>query len=164
VTLRDLEAAVGAFLYDEWLKRIGWSRDDIARFFEHGIPAEYAASIADVTVGALPVSAWPKLIHPPKALHKRLRSSRTNVDMHADHRLAISRGHKGADGAFKKAIDAKGYTQNALARAIGINQAVLSLHRKKLRRIPLSRAKAIEKLTGWPADGRHWPCGIATDA
>jgi len=158
--LDDFFARLGAFLADQWLERVGWSRDTVRGFLEHGIPAEYAASIADVTGGALPVAMWPKLIHPPKALHKRLRSSRTNVDMHADHRMAISRGHKGTDGAFKKAIGNKGYTQNALARAIGINQAVLSLHRKELRRIPLSRAKAIEKLTGWPADARHWPCGI----
>lgn len=98
-----------------------------------------------------------------EVLHKRLRSASVNERMDLDHRLAISEGQGKADEAFRKAIRAKNYTQNKLAKAVGINQAVLSLHRQKLRRIPLSRAKDIERLTGWPADAKHWPCGIVTD-
>ncbi len=97
-------------------------------------------------------------------LHKRLRRATVNdVSMHADHRLAISKGQGDEDRAFRKAIRAKGYTQNALAKAVGINQAVLSLHRRELRKIPLARAQRIEALTGWPADAKHWPCGIVSD-
>lgn len=96
-----------------------------------------------------------------EGLHKRLQSATVNDRMHADHRLAISKGHK--DDAWTKALRASGFSQNSLARAVGVNQAVLSLHRQKLRKIPMSRAKAIEAKTGWPADARHWPCGIVSD-
>lgn len=153
---------MGRFLTEQWMSRAGWPRETIAGFLEHGIPVEYARMLDELTRGAVPVSFWPKLVHPPKALHKRLRSSSVNVDMNADQRLAISRGQAG-DAAFRKAIRAKGYTQNGLARAAGISPAVLSLHRNELRKIPRARAEKIAKLTGWPADAKHWPCGIASD-
>jgi hypothetical protein len=97
-------------------------------------------------------------------LHKRLRQASVNEPMmDKEHRLAISKGHSGDDDAFSKAIRAKGFSQNTLAKRVGLNQAVLSLHRRSLRRIKRSKAEAIEKLTGWPADARHWPCGIVSD-
>lgn len=97
-------------------------------------------------------------------LHKRLRSSSVNEPtMEKGHRLAISEGHRGEDVAFRKAIHAKGYSQNGLAKKLRLNQAILSLHRRGVRKIPLSRAKAIEALTGWPADEKHWPVGIVSD-
>jgi len=99
-----------------------------------------------------------------EVLHKRLRSSTVNEPtMERDHRLAISEGHGTRDAAFRRAIRAKGFSQNALAKRVGMNQAVLSLHRRELRRIKRSKAEAIEKLTGWPADAKHWPCGIVSD-
>jgi ribosome-binding protein aMBF1 (putative translation factor) len=99
-----------------------------------------------------------------EVLHKRLRPSSVNEPtMEKSHRLAISEGHKGDADPFAKAIRAKGFSQNSLAKRVGLNQAVLSLHRKKMRRIKLSTAKAIEKLTDWPADAKHWPCGIVSD-
>lgn len=98
-----------------------------------------------------------------EGLHKRLRSSTVNEPkMEKSHRLAISEGHK-SDDAFARAIRAKGFSQNSLAKRVGLNQAVLSLHRKELRRIKRSKAVAIEKLTGWPADGKHWPGGISDE-
>ena len=166
MTFDDFRRRVSAVLFEAWLSEAGLSEDAVRGFLEHGIPAEWAAAIADAFAGAVKVSDWPKVIAAPKhrreVLHKRLRSSSVNVDMHADQRLAISKGQKG-DEAFRKAIRAKGYTQNGLARAVGISPAVLSLHRNELRKIPKARAEAIQKLTGWPADGKHWPVGIVSD-
>lgn len=160
-TVADFDALMGPFLLDEWHAR-GWSREEVRHALEHGIAAEHARDFEKLTKGAVPVSFWPKLIHPPQVLHKRLRSATVNdVSMHAEHRLAISKGHK--DDAWTKALRGAGFSQNSLAKAVGVNQAVLSLHRQKLRKIPLSRAKAIEAKTGWPADARHWPCGIVSD-
>ena len=163
MTYDEFVAAMGAFLFEQWRDRIGWTADELRGFFAHGIAIEHAQAIADVTDGRFPVTLWPKLVHPPKLLHKRLRRATVNVDMNAEQRLAISRGQSG-DQAFRKAIRAKGYTQNGLARAVGVSPAVISLHRNSLRKIPKARAEAIAKLTGWPADARHWPCGIASDA
>jgi len=83
--------------------------------------------------------------------------------MPKNHRLRISEGHKSEDEPFRNAIRAKGFSQNSLAKRVGLNQAVLSLHRKCLRQIKRSKAEAIAKLTGWPADAKHWPCGIADE-
>jgi ribosome-binding protein aMBF1 (putative translation factor) len=97
-------------------------------------------------------------------LHKRLHESRVNEpSMEKSHRLAISEGHKGDADLFAKAIRKAGFSQNSLAKRLRINQALISLHRKKVRKIPMSRAKDIESLTGWPADAKHWPCGIVSD-
>jgi DNA-binding transcriptional regulator YdaS (Cro superfamily) len=165
VTYDEFARRMSAILFDAWVSEAGLSVEQLRGFFPHGIPAEWAEAIADVTAGAIPVSDWPKVIASPRHrrtdLHKRLRSSSVNGDMNADHRLAISKGAK-AD-AFQKAIVARGFSQNSLAKAIGINPAVLSLHRNKLRRIPKARAEEIERLTGWPADAKHWPCGIVGD-
>ena len=99
-----------------------------------------------------------------EVLHKRLRPSSVNEPMMPkNHRLRISEGHKSEDEPFRNAIRAKGFSQNSLAKRVGLNQAVLSLHRKCLRQIKRSKAEAIAKLTGWPADAKHWPCGIADE-
>jgi len=97
-----------------------------------------------------------------RVLHNRLQPSTVNGNMHSAQRLAISAGVSG-DDAFLQTIRSakpKGYTQNALATAIGVSDGLLSLYRHGKRKIPLKRAKRIEKLTGWPADAEHWPGGI----
>lgn len=166
VTYDEFVRRMGRILFEAWRSEAGLTDEQLRGFFAHGVPAEWAEAIASVTADEIPVADWPKVIAAPKhrreVLHKRLRSSSVNVDMNADQRLAISKGQKG-DAAFRKAIQAKGYTQNGLARAVGISPAVLSLHRNELRKIPKARAEAIEKLTGWPADAKHWPVGIVSD-
>lgn len=92
-------------------------------------------------------------------LHKRLREASVNPDMDSDHRLAISRSRKG-DSAFRKAIAASNFTQNGLAKAVGLTQAGLTFYRQG-RRIPKDKAEAIEKLTGWKASAKNWPGGIS---
>lgn len=160
----DLLAELGQILVGEILERSNWTPELWQSFYDHGIPIEYARWLEKSTGGKFPVSRWPKVIHPPKALHKRLRSSTVNEpSMEKSHRLAISEGHDNRDEAFRKVIRAKGFSQNTLAKRVGLNPAVLSLHRSSLRRIKRSKAEAIERLTGWPADGRHWPGGIVTD-
>lgn len=163
MTFDEIEMAIMRKAYAVWLKGAGIDREWLRHAHEHGIAIEHARALADGLEGDLPVSAWPKVLHPPKLLHKRLRPASINGNMDIEHRLRISEGSGKTDEAFRKAIRAKNFTQNKLAKAIGVNQAVLSLHRQKLRKIPLGRAKAIERLTGWPADSKHWPCGFVTD-
>lgn len=78
------------------------------------------------------------------------------MTMHADHRLAISKSRKG-DDAFKKAIGR--YTQNELAKAVGISPATLSFYRNG-RKVPKKTADDIERLTGFKATAKNWPGGI----
>lgn len=165
MTFDDFRRRISTVLFDAWVTDAGFTEAELRGYVERGVPAAVASAIDEVFAGAVKVADWPKVlpsVHRTEVLHKRLRPSRVNVNMHADQRLAISKG-QGGDATFRKAIRAKGYTQNALARAIGVSPAVLSLHRNSLRKIPRARAEAIAKLTGWAADARHWPCGIATD-
>lgn len=163
VTFDDLRRRLSAVMFDAWVTEAGFTEDELRGYVEHGVPAAVATVIDEVFAGAVKVSDWSKILpssrHRTGVLHKRLRPSRMNVDMHADQRLAISKG-QGGDLSFRNAIRAKGFTQNSLAKAVGVSPAVLSLHRNKLRKIPRARAEAIAKLTGWAADARHWPCGI----
>lgn len=86
------------------------------------------------------------------------------------HKTAISAGQRraaGGDDAFGRAINAAGYSVRSLAAALGVSQALVHAHRKakgeaNSRPIPRERAEQIEQLTKWPADARHWPCGIAS--
>jgi hypothetical protein len=108
------------------------------------------------------------------ALQPITKPAKVMSDMVDSHRVALSvsrvkrlKRDKGApDGPFMTAIQAKGFTQATLAQAIGIKQPTLSAHRKpkgdpNSRPIPTARAQRIQELTGWPADSRHWPCGLS---
>lgn len=87
-------------------------------------------------------------------------------NMTPEHKLAISEGRTGRDKFTAKirAAKPKGYSQNALAKALGIKPSLLSMYRTGERKIPLARAQRVQELTGWPADAAHWPGGILSDA
>lgn len=74
------------------------------------------------------------------------------------HRVNISAGRGGTD-PFLKAIREKGYTLRSLAKKLDVSASMLSMNRRT-HGVPKARAEAIEKLTGWPADKKHWPAGI----
>lgn len=108
------------------------------------------------------------------ALQPITKPAKVMSDMVDSHRVALSvsrvkrlkRDKAAPDGPFMTAIQAKGFTQATLAAAIGIKQPTLSAHRKpkgdpNSRPIPTARAQRIQELTSWPADSRHWPCGLS---
>jgi len=85
-----------------------------------------------------------------------------NTSMDNSHRLAISRSRsKGMPrDPFSAACRKASLTRGGLARALGIDPALLSRYRKGTRPIPQERADKVKALTGWPADKAHWPGGI----
>jgi len=97
-----------------------------------------------------------------------------NVDgkqiMEAARRLAISQAKSPGDEfiAFISTGKERGrpnYTLRSLAKALKISPTLMSMYRQPKtsatsRPIPHLRAKQVEKLTGWPADEKHWPGGI----
>ena len=97
-----------------------------------------------------------------RLLQKREQLSIVNSNkMTPDHRLAISKGRAEKD-PFTVAARKAGYSQNTLAKAVGVKPSMLSMYRKGHRKIPLKRAERVQELTGWPADGKHWRGGITT--
>lgn len=162
MTLAKLRELVGEFLVKEWQVRADLSDERLQSFLDHGIPEDWAQAIASA-IPTLPVSVWPKLLHPPKLLQKRTRPSIVNSNkMNADHRLAISKGRAEKD-PFAKAARKRGYSQNSLAKAVGIPASLLSMYRREDRKIPHDRAVRIYELIGWPPDAKHWPGGIVSD-
>lgn len=98
-----------------------------------------------------------------KPLTKREHSHTVNSSMMtAVHKVAISAGRKKKD-AFLNAVRAKGLTMRGLAAELDIPPSLISMYRsaEDPRPIPRERAERIQALTGWPADARHWPGGIA---
>ena len=79
--------------------------------------------------------------------------------MSAEIRVAISKGSETRpdDSSFFKKIRAAGHTLTSLAQALGCSKTLLSLQRKGAKPMPIERARTIQKLTGWPADAKHWP-------
>lgn len=79
--------------------------------------------------------------------------------MQDETRVAISQGseNRAGDSKFFEAIRAKGYTLTSLAEEIGESKTLLSLQRKGAKPMPIERARKVQKLTGWPADLKHWP-------
>ena len=89
------------------------------------------------------------------------KSSRVDGDdMTPTAKLNMSRSN--TDDPFVKACRAKKLTQNDVAKRLRIPASLLSMYRNKVRKIPRDRAEAIERWTGWPADGDHWPGGIVS--
>lgn len=156
-TVDDFLAKLGAFLAAEWMVRSTWDRETLAGFIEHGIPVEWARLLDRTTKGAIPVEWWPKLIHPPKALHTRSQRARVND---VDNAAKLNMSRSSSDDPFTKACRAKDLTQNGLADKLGIPASLLSMYRRGVRRIPQARAERIEALTGWKATAKNWPGGI----
>lgn len=76
------------------------------------------------------------------------------------HKVALSESRAGSDTKFLRAIRAKGYSLNRLAKAVGMSPAGLSQARRRttdehFRRIPPEKAAQIAALTGWPVE--DWP-------
>jgi len=102
-----------------------------------------------------------------ESLHSGDVKSRVNPKMHAQHKLAISKGQAKSDKRFKDTIrnaTPQGYTQASLAAAVGMKASLLSMCRSGERAMFLSRARRIQDLTGWPADLAHWRGGLIEDA
>lgn len=97
-----------------------------------------------------------------------VHGSSVNTDvnsMQLENRIAISKGRSAtSDDPFFDVIRSakpKGFTLRSLAKRIGTQPSLLSAQRKGDRPIPRARAEEIAKLTGWPADFKHWPGGLA---
>jgi hypothetical protein len=95
-----------------------------------------------------------------------------NTSMVQARRLAISAGLAKGDefiiyigDAKREAEGHKRYSLRSLAKALDIPPSLLSMYRsrKNGRACPTSRAKRIERLTGWPAESVHWPNGLTSD-
>jgi hypothetical protein len=104
------------------------------------------------------------------AAEHRLPVHRSSVNtrseqMQLESRIAISKGRsaRSEDPFFVtiRAAKPKGFTLRSLAKRIGEQPSLLSMQRKGDRPIPRARAEEIAKLTGWPADAKHWPGGLS---
>jgi hypothetical protein len=99
-------------------------------------------------------------------LHVHSPSVNTRSEqMQLENRIAISKGRSAASEdpffATIRAAKPKGFTLRSLAKRIGSQASLLSMQRKGDRPIPRARAEEIAKLTGWPADAKHWPGGLS---
>jgi hypothetical protein len=103
LTLDDFERLMGASLYATWLETIPWTRETVAGFFAHGIPADYAERIAVITKGTIPVSSWPKVLRGPSVStlrrHDTERTIRT-MDVNTQGKSASVK--RGAGRATRK--------------------------------------------------------------
>lgn len=96
----------------------------------------------------------------PEGLHRVNIGDRVNTSMQTVHRVAISQGR--AKTPFQAKLGEADLTLRSLAKRLGVPVSLLSMYRAKDGRpVPRDRAERIEKLTGWPADDKHWPNGIA---
>jgi hypothetical protein len=91
------------------------------------------------------------------SLRTTVNTSTVNTVTSEDYGVAVSRGKSPADTAapaLKAAQDA-GYSLRAIAKALKISPALLSMAAAGSRSIPADLALRFEKLTGFPAD--RWP-------
>jgi hypothetical protein len=92
------------------------------------------------------------------------KQSDTKRGMVSAARAHISAGQARAknEGRLDPLIEAankKGHTLRSLAKAVDVPASIISRARTGTRRIKRSAAKAIEKLTGFPATADNWPGG-----
>ena len=158
MTVDEILDRIGRVMAERWMVEVDWNRDTFTGFLAHGCPAEYAKVLRDLF--GIPLETWPKVLHAPKSLTRKLTRVNTN-GVTDEHRINIAKGQKPGD-KFMSAIAAKGFTQGQLAAAVGVNPALLSMYRSGKRPIPEARAKRIEELAGWKATLRNWPGGIVS--
>lgn len=102
------------------------------------------------------VAAWQRLTG--------RNQSDTHKGMLPAARARISAGRvKGASAALMKMASAKGYTLRSLAEAVGCPQSIITRALGGTRRIRLSAARAIAKLTGFAATEKNWPGGWVSE-
>lgn len=158
-SIDDLGDLIRDRLFAAWLKDIGWTPETFDGF-ANGIPVEWARAMAEPPL-SIPVSDWPRLLHGPRVLHKRLqRASVNGTDMDIEQRLAISRGQAKKGDPWAAALRKAKLTQNGLATKLGVSQTLLSLYRKGDRPIPRERADKVASLIAWPVTAKNWPGGI----
>jgi hypothetical protein len=158
VNLRDIEQAIS----DE-KSRIDAAHAAVAEAreaLERAERAQIEATLkAEARIVALEAAA--QLFKETGVLHSVEQRSTVKRKMEAltdNHRLNISAGRGGKD-AFLMHIREKGYTLRSLAKALNVSASMLSMNRRT-HGVPKARAEKIKALTGWPADGKHWPAGI----
>jgi hypothetical protein len=160
LTLDEIKAAIEKKLRAAFQDEVGLTDEMLAAFHANGIPAEWVTAL-EPTFPELGAAAWPKVIHPPRVLHKRSTSSTLNSrDMEDHQRLAISGGRR--QTPWRRALKAKKISQNEMADKVGMSQALLSMCR---RDTPIRRsfANKIATLIDWPADRAHWPGGFVEE-
>ena len=147
------------------IREIQRARAKLAREILRLTDAADALRAQDRLLAAMEVEA--------RRLHSVNGSSTVNsaMELSSVHRLAISKGaaRESADAKFLDAIrkaKPQGFSLRSLARAVGVSPSTLAAHRlpkddPNHRTCPQSRADQIEKLTGWPADAKHWPAGLS---
>lgn len=162
-TPRELRAAVEAGLWDATLEGVPLTDGDFEAMAAGPIYEDIAEVFEKLSRGRIKRSDWPRVIpslHRKSVLHKRSQRSTMESDkMNADQRINISRGQDNTD-PWLRAVRKAGFTQNDLAKKLGIPPSLLSMYRKALRPIPVERAKKVTDLIGWPATAKNWPGGI----
>lgn len=91
------------------------------------------------------------------------------MELSTEHKVAISVGRSPPGDKFLahiQAVEPKGFSLRSLAAAVDVSPATMRAHRlprtdPNHRPCPRARADRIAKLTGWPADSKHWPAGIS---
>lgn len=161
MTYEEFEAALQVFLFDEWLRRVGWEKDVVRGFFEHGIPVEYAKLIAETLGPKFPVSIWPKLLHPPKAVSTTINGSRSmfSSKMEIENARASKRVKIAAsmtsDSNAKRALLEANITPKDVAALLGVGHSTVNAWCTGARSIPRCYVNRLREKHRIPAN--VWP-------
>lgn len=89
------------------------------------------------------------------SLRAPVNTSTVNTVTSEDYGVAVSRGKSPAGAPALKAAQDAGYSLRAIAKALKVSPALLSMAAAGSRSIPDELAARFEKLTGFPAS--KWP-------
>jgi hypothetical protein len=89
------------------------------------------------------------------SLRPPVNTSTVNTVTSEDYGVAVSRGKSPAGAPALKAAQDAGYSLRAIAKALKVSPALLSMAAAGTRSIPDELAARFEKLTGFPAS--KWP-------
>ena len=164
-SLDDILAFLAQDALEEWFQRTGWTREDIASQYEHGIPDTWAKGVFEAR--KLPIEAWPKVLKTPSLHRGRIHPTiarRTMELIEAARptpvKVKIATTLNRTKSEAKKLLLAAGKPDKILAEEL--TQAGLKASRSTVsawhsgdRAIPVSHAEWVRKkykvpLSAWP--------------
>lgn len=151
VSFDDLVALFKDALLDLFLRSAELTREELRGFYLHGVPHEWAVALEKRC--GIPLSAWPKVLRPPKLPLSNMQQDRSmlgskmelrNADAKST-RVKIAAGMTDNETPARKAILDANVTPQDIAKELGVGRSTVNAWCNGTRSIPTKYREALAR-------------------
>jgi hypothetical protein len=143
VTLAELKAILAGDIFAAFQEESGATDEVLQGYLDNGIPLDWARGFAS-RFRSMPVSRWPKVLHPPKLRLPRMQQERSMLSSKMElqnagaksKRVKIAASMTEQDTPAKKALFAANLTPQEVATALGVGRSTVNAWCNGTRSIP----------------------------